>query len=420
MSSSQFWYIISVPISEEWSLQQKHFHRLVKNKYILVSIILGTGLITGLTLLLVQYQNLQNLQRQLSDHALENANLTQKLEICRVEFDSLASEDQKLRNDQLEEDLSALKSINTQAVQSYERILDLKDAAVNTTAVSEQWATVLAAVGQADLKLATESATELELTITTLEKEIAAKAEVVIPTAPASNDAPSNGYSRQTVSTEIGSFTVALVAGDLNSTKVILDTASAGNCGNDCPVLSLGDYVSRNGGYAGVNGTYFCPASYPSCADKKNSFDLLLMNKDKVYFNSDNNVYSNNPAVIFGSGYIRFVGAASQWGRDTSIDSMLSNYPLTINSGNINFTGDGDPKKGSKANRSFVANKGNTVYIGVVYGSTVAESAWALKALGMENALNLDSGGSTALWAGGKYVAGPGRNIPNAIIFVQK
>ena len=42
-----------------------------------------------------------------------------------------------------------------------------------------------------------------------------------------------------------------------------------------------------------------------------------------------------------------------------------------------------------------------------------------MKALGMDNALNLDSGGSTALWSGG-YKAGPGRNIPNAVLFVRK
>jgi exopolysaccharide biosynthesis protein len=183
--------------------------------------------------------------------------------------------------------------------------------------------------------------------------------------------------------------------------------------------LSLADYVSRSGAFAGINGSYFCPASYPSCSDKKNSFDLLAMNKNKTYFNSDNNVYSNNPAVIFLGGSVRFVGAASQWGRDQGIDGMLSNYPLLVSGSNVVFGGDGDPKKGSKGNRSFVANKGNTVYIGVVHGATVAEAAIVLKALGMENAMNLDSGGSTALWANG-YKVGPGRAIPNAILFVRK
>ena len=98
---------------------------------------------------------------------------------------------------------------------------------------------------------------------------------------------------------------------------------------------------------------------------------------------------------------------------------MLSNYPLLVSGGNISFGGDDDPKKGSKGNRSFVANKGNTIYIGVVHSATVAESALVMKTLGMENALNLDDGGSTALWSGG-YKVGPGRDLPNVILFVGK
>lgn len=85
----------------------------------------------------------------------------------------------------------------------------------------------------------------------------------------------------------------------------------------------------------------------------------------------------------------------------------------------MSLGGDGDPKKGSKGGRSFVGNKGNTAYIGVVHNATVAESAHALKALGLENALNLDDYGSTALWSGG-YKVGPGRNLPNVVLFVRK
>lgn len=237
--------------------------------------------------------------------------------------------------------------------------------------------------------------------------------------APVVNNAPPGaGYSRQSVSTSIGVYTVSLVASDIASTRVIVDTASPGDCADNCPVLSLGDYVARNGAFAGINGSYFCPSTYPDCQSKKNSFDTLLMNKDKVYFNSANNVYSSVPAVIFGGGYVRFIGASSEWGRDTGINSMIANQPLLLSGGNITFGGDGDPKKGSKGNRSFVATKGGTVYIGVVHSATVAEAAIVLKALGMENALNLDSGGSTALWSGG-YKLGPGRNIPNAILFTR-
>jgi len=42
-----------------------------------------------------------------------------------------------------------------------------------------------------------------------------------------------------------------------------------------------------------------------------------------------------------------------------------------------------------------------------------------LQKMGIQNALNLDSGGSTALWSGG-YKVGPGRNLPNVLLFVRK
>jgi len=63
-----------------------------------------------------------------------------------------------------------------------------------------------------------------------------------------------------------------------------------------------GRLCSKKYAYAGVNGGYFCPPEYPSCAGKTNSFDTLLMNKNKVYFNSDNNKFSVVPAVVFGNG----------------------------------------------------------------------------------------------------------------------
>ncbi len=245
----------------------------------------------------------------------------------------------------------------------------------------------------------------------------------VKPTAtpiPVTSGPAGSGFSVKRVHTPSnGDFTVYVIGADLGSTKVIVDTASGGDCADNCPVLSLSDYVSRNSAYAGVNGGYFCPTSYPSCAGKTNSFDTLLMNKDKVYFNSSNNVYSTNPAVIFQGGSIRFVRQALEWGRDTGVDGVISNYPMLVfNAQNLN-PGSSDPKLSSKGNRSFVANRGNTVYIGTVLSASINDSAAALTALQMDNALNLDSGGSTALWSGG-YKLGPGRNLPNVILFKTK
>ena len=86
------------------------------------------------------------------------------------------------------------------------------------------------------------------------------------------NTPPDAGYSYQNISVDGQTFSASIIAADLNSTKIIVDTASDSDCSNNCPALSLAEYVSRNGAYAGINGSFFCPAEYPSCAGKTNTF----------------------------------------------------------------------------------------------------------------------------------------------------
>lgn len=368
---------------------------------------------------LEEYKVLYDLnQKEIKDLKTEKLDLEGKMSALNTEYAAFRSIDQIVRSDLLEATISAIEKTYVDVVDVYEQLLDLKDVDEDTEDIDKEFADVLVMLSKRNYASASAKLLVVDKAIITENKRIASIFSIP-KNVVSSNDAPGSGYSRQKVTTSVGTFMVDLVAGDLSSTRVIVDTASGSDCGNDCPTLSLADYVSRNGAYAGINGSYFCPASYPSCAGKTNSFDTLLMNKDKVYFNSDNNVYSTVPAVIFGGGWVRFVGKSQEWGRDTGIDSMIANQPLIVLGGNNVFGGDGDPKKGSKAGRSFVANKGNIVYIGVVWSATVAEAGHVLSAMGMDNALNLDSGGSTAFWSGG-YKAGPGRGIPNAILFARK
>lgn len=245
---------------------------------------------------------------------------------------------------------------------------------------------------------------------------------VPVTPAPVTNNVPPGaGFSYQNVEAAGQTFPISIIAADLNSTKVIIDTASDSDCSNNCPVMPLADYATRSGAYAGINGSFFCPTEYPSCAGKTDSFDTLLMNKNKHYFNSDNNVYSNIPAAIFSRGFARFVGRSLDWGRDTSPDAVIANYPLLVAAGNITYSeAPNEPKFGQKGERGFIATRQGMVYIGFVHRATMGESAQVMKALGMDEALNLDEGGSTALWFGGSYKAGPGRNIPNAVLFVNR
>ena len=338
-------------------------------------------------------------------------------------YQDLKNQDQYKINQNLKGEINHIHSSYDNSITSYQHMLDLQAQKQDVGDMQKLYITIVHNLSVQNYASADAEIADLNGQIKTTNDKlqaalIAAGAPAGSATAPVSNAAPGSGFSQQRVQTDAGTFTVDIIAADLGSTRVIVDTASDSDCGNNCPVMSLGDYVSRNGAYAGINGTYFCPESYPSCAGKTNSFDLLVMNKNKHYFNSDNNVYSTNPAFIF-SGSVRVVGAAEQWGRDTGVDAVISNYPLLVAGGNITYSDSPDPKFNSVGSRGFVAHKGNTVYIGEVFGATMGDSAKVMKAMGMEDAMNLDEGGSTALWYGG-YKAGPGRNIPNALLFVRR
>lgn len=340
--------------------------------------------------------------------------LEQRLASASAQINSLMSEDQYQINKILQEEIKNINKTYLEAVSSYEQILDLKTQKQDTAKLDALYAKIVKFLSEKNYASASAILADLNKQI----QEVKPKTAVV--NLPQSNTPPTSGYSVQSATVDGKSFRVAMIAAELNSTKVIVDTASDSDCRDNCPVLPLADYVSRNGAYAGINGSYFCPAEYPSCAGKTGSFDTLLMNKNKHYFNSDNNVYSKVPAAIFSAGSARFVSQSLEWGRDTSVDTVIANYPLLVGGGNINFTEDtNEPKFGGAAARTFIANKDNMVYIGIVYGASMGESAKVLHAMGMQEALNLDQGGSTALWFGG-YKAGPGRNIPNAILFVRR
>lgn len=374
-------------------------------------------LLGGVALLIISFSLLSLWQKNQKMKSQET-NFKEQLTAISNELNELKSQDQYLRNEELQAEIKNIQETYNQAVSVYENLLSLKEATKNTKDQDEKFAEALSLLSKRNYASAAAILTSLNQNINQEKETIATKFEIQtdVPTA---QTPPDSGYRRQKVETEVGSFLVDLVAADLNSTRAIVDTASESDCRNDCPVLPLATYVARNSAFAGINGSYFCPAEYPSCAGKKNSFEFLLMNKNKVYFNSDQNVYSTIPAVIFYGNTARFVTQSMQWGRDTSVDGVIANYPLLTFNGQLYFTGGDDPKQGSKGNRSFVGVTGNTVYIGVVRYASVAEAARVVHKLGIHDALNLDNGGSTALWFGG-YKVGPGRNLANALLLVRK
>lgn len=350
----------------------------------------------------------------------DKSRLTANLNQSNKKLHDLEQRDEFKINEAQKKEIDSIKEIYTDSISAYEKLTDLKAQKLDTSKLDVLYAQIVKYLSDKNYASASAILALLNDQIVQLTPKAAVSVASSPTAATQSNTPPGSGYSYQSVAADGQNYNVDIIAADMNSTKIIVDTASDSDCSNNCPVLPLADYVSRNGAYAGINGSFFCPAEYPSCAGKTGSFDTLLMNKNKHYFNSDNNVYSTVPAAIFSAGSARFVSQSLQWGRDTGVDAVIANYPLLIAGGNINFTeAPNEPKFGAKGNRDFIAIKGNIVYIGVIHGATMGEAAKVLHALGMGEALNLDEGGSSALWYGG-YKTGPGRNIPNAILFVRR
>lgn len=371
------------------------------------------GVILMLILFIFRYQNEQKvLSLEMQKQKEQIASISGQLRI-------LQNQDQYKINQDLAGKIKTVETSYKKVISDYEGLTDIKLSIKDTKDMDSLFTQSLSYISNMNYASAEASLDKLSSVISIEQQKLAAASVSTNVAAVASNNPPDSGFSQQNVTTDRGNFTVDIIAGNLSSTKVIVDTASDSDCSNNCPVLSLADYVSRNGAFAGINGTFFCPADYPSCNGKSGSFDTLLMNSKKHYFNSDNNVYSTVPAVIVGDSYIRFVSQSLQWGRDTSPNAVIAMQPMLVFNNQIAFNGSDDPKFGSKGTRSFIANKDNMVYIGTIFNATMEDSAHVLQTLHMQNAINLDEGGSTALWFGG-YKAGPGRNIPNAVLFLRK
>jgi hypothetical protein len=242
------------------------------------------------------------------------------------------------------------------------------------------------------------------------------------PTQAPVSGPPGAGYSSITVATEKGNFSASVLSIDLNSARMITDTGNDGDCGSGCVTISLQNYVNRNGGFAGVNGTYFCPAAYPECAGKTDSYDFPVYNTRLGHWINGGNLFWNSRAIFYtdGSG-AHYLQNSS--GFSGGLSAGIVNYPGLVSGGVVqiddNQSGLSDKQKAVGTKVGIGLRDAKNVMIVIGRNVNMQQFAYVFKALGAQGALNLDTGGSTALYYNGKYLAGPGRNIPNAIIFAR-
>ena len=248
---------------------------------------------------------------------------------------------------------------------------------------------------------------------------------------PPTNDT-STSYEEKQIVASGKTFSVKIVTIDLATPglQIITDTADDNDCDTDCPAKSLANYVSANSGFAAIHGSYFCAADYASCATTKNYFFFPVYNSrlDKM-INADQLKWpTTGPLLVFGTNNQPYFFLSTQTFKDvatfentykTKITAAIGNKPALIyNNTNIINTQELDNgQKTTQTSRGGIGIKNNKVYLIVASNATVIDLANIMESLGMEQAMNLDGGGSTALYYQGTYKIGPGRNLPNAIIF---
>ncbi len=335
-----------------------------------------------------------------------------KLNEIASQYETLKNDDQVKKNEALSDVIANIQKTYEDGAKLLEDRADLVITAGKVQNVDKELAKFLSLLGDQKWVEASEQVKKVRSEIDKI--IVATTPKVIVPTtSTASNTLPGSGYARQKVSTGRGEFVVSMISAP--GARVVIETASDSDCSDNCPTKTLAEHVAASGGFAGINGAYFCPPDYPKCQGKVNSFDTLAVNgRTKAVLNRANNVYSVVPLVAAYGNNLSFYDQTVGWGVDTSSTGALANHPRLVRDGS-SATSDNS----GKGTRGFIGKKDSTIVIGHVYAASLADTAEVLVTLGIQNALNLDGGGSTALYYEGAYKAGPGRVLPTAIVLTR-
>jgi exopolysaccharide biosynthesis protein len=104
------------------------------------------------------------------------------------------------------------------------------------------------------------------------------------------------------------------------------------------------------------------------------------------------------------------------------LQTTISNNLRLIDDGNnylMEWNMD-NKQENTKASREALAYKDNWLYLIVVQNATMFDLAIVLKEMKVDYALNLDGGYSQALFYNDEYMVGPGRDVPNAVLFATE
>ena len=269
--------------------------------------------------------------------------------------------------------------------------------------------------------------------ILSLYKDASPKKKPVVQATSTTESLGSAVYEQKTVSTEKGDFSIQVISFKKSDYTMVTAIDFSGDCANDCPAKPLEDYVKSAGADFGIHGSYFCPPDYSGCAGKVNTFDPPV-------FDSANRTVTNTVKYKFHSGPLLAVDSPGRYyyyhrskefgssvaefeqKNGATLSAEIANYPSLIENGAVVVEGETiDTKQATlKGYRGAIGYNDTMAYLVIAKAATVPDMAYILKALGATSAMNLDGGGSSALYFNGSYKVGPGRKLPNAIVFKHK
>ena len=230
------------------------------------------------------------------------------------------------------------------------------------------------------------------------------------------------GHSALTVETSRGAFFVNLIKEPLAAVTVRTLTGNDTECAAECPAKPLVEYLNEAGAFAGMNGSYLCPPDYSWCASKVNSYDYAVYNSLLgKWLNPDHLDSPTNALVTFPTtGTPRFYRYAYGYDRGP-VAAAISNFPaLLLGGAVVNSESEQADYQKQRGMKGSIGTDGTYIYLALVSGASVTDSAYVLQALGVQDAMNLDGGGTSAMFHGGGYKVGPGRQLANAVVLVRR
>ena len=102
------------------------------------------------------------------------------------------------------------------------------------------------------------------------------------------------------------------------------------------------------------------------------------------------------------------------------ITAGITMFMLLLQGGAIlDISAEQTAKQQEREMKGSIGTDGTYIYLVITENASLVESQYVLQALGVQDALNLDGGGTSAMWINGQYTVGPGRLLPNAILLTK-